>query len=49
MSAQATTSKSSSSGTELATVIDIDATANNKTNAVVLFLTAGTYEVNVIG
>lgn len=49
MSRQATSSKSSSSVTDPATVIDIDATTNNKTNAVVLFLTAGTYEVKVIG
>ena len=49
MNKQVTASKSSSSLTEPATVIDIDATTNNKANAVTLFLTAGTYEVTVIG
>lgn len=49
MGNQVTSSKSLSSATEAATVIDIDATTNNKTNPVALFLTAGTYEVTVIG
>ena len=46
---QVKSSESSSSVTEAGTVIDIDATTNNKTNPVTLFLTAGTYEVTVIG
>ncbi|GET41136.1 hypothetical protein [Microseira wollei] len=49
MGNQVTSSKSSSSGTEPATVIDIDATSNNKTNPVTRFFTAGTYEVTAIG
>jgi hypothetical protein len=45
MSNQVTSSKSSSS----VTVVDIDATTNNRANPITLFLTAGTYEVTVVG
>ncbi|MFE1744044.1 hypothetical protein [Coleofasciculus sp. H7-2] len=43
------TSQSLSLGADSVTVINIDATTNNKENSVVQFLTAGTYEVRVVG
>lgn len=49
MAKQVTSSQKASSGTEAATIVNIDAKTNNKANPVVQSLAAGTYEVSVIG
>lgn len=46
---QVKSSKSSSLGSEAVTIINIDATTNNKENPVSQFFEAGTYEVKAIG
>lgn len=49
MAKQVKSSQTSSTGADAATIINVDATTNNKANPVVQFLKAGTYEVRFVG